>query len=71
MKNLKITISLVAACVAGMVILALISTSVIAQKKSKELQKPSVKIVKCKDNDSDCFIRATSACYGFFQERRF
>ncbi len=62
MKNLKIIISWVAACVTGIVLLALISTSVIAQKKSKQLQKPSAKILKCKDNDSDCFIRAANTC---------
>jgi len=59
MKNLKNAISLF---VGFIMLLALVSPSVIAQKKSKQLQKPSAKILKCKDNDSDCFIRAANTC---------
>ncbi len=59
MKNLKNDISLVVGC---MLLSTLASLDAIAQTKSKPQQKPSAKIVKCKDNDSDCFIRAANTC---------
>ncbi|MBA2501519.1 MAG: hypothetical protein H0V27_01440 [Pyrinomonadaceae bacterium] len=59
MKNLKNAISLF---VGFIMLLALVSPSVIAQKKSKRQRNPSVRIVKCDNNDSDCFIRAANTC---------
>jgi hypothetical protein len=47
---------------AKMLLSTLASLDAIAQTKSKPQQKPSAKIVKCKDNDSDCFIRAANTC---------
>ncbi|MEJ7848568.1 MAG: hypothetical protein WKF92_10820 [Pyrinomonadaceae bacterium] len=59
MKNLKNAISLIGGC---MFLSTLVSLDAIAQIKPKPQQKPSAKIVKCKDNDSDCFIRAANTC---------
>ena len=49
--------------VAGCTLLfSLGSLNGIAQKKSKRLQKPQVKIISCKTDDEDCFFRAAEIC---------
>jgi len=45
-----------------LVLLALLSPSVLAQKKSQRHGKPSARVVECKDNDTGCFIRAAHTC---------
>lgn len=59
MKNLKNTILPFVGCV---LLSALVSIDAKAQTKSNWFQKTSAKIIKCKDNDSDCFIRAAKTC---------
>lgn len=59
MKSLKNAISLAFWC---LLLSTLVSVDATARTKSKRLQKSSAKIVKCKDNDSDCFIRAANIC---------
>jgi hypothetical protein len=59
MKILKNAISLVFGCV---LLLTLVSFNATARTAPKQLQRSSAKIVKCKDNDSDCFIGAAHTC---------
>ncbi len=59
MKNLKNTISLVVGCI---LLSVLASVDATAQTKSKRLQKPSAKMINCKNGDDDCFIRAAGIC---------
>ncbi len=51
MKNLKKLVWLTAACITLLILLSLDAS---AQTKSGQLQNPSAKIIKCKNNDSDC-----------------
>ncbi|CAN5569035.1 hypothetical protein BH10ACI1_BH10ACI1_18480 [soil metagenome] len=59
MKNFKIIISLIVGC---LLLVNLVSIDATAQTKRKRRQKVSAKVIKCKDNDSDCFISAAKTC---------
>jgi hypothetical protein len=59
MKNLKNAVLSVIGCV---LLLALVCLDTNAQTKSKPMPMQSAKIVNCKTNNSDCFIRAANTC---------
>ena len=59
MKNLKKNILFV---IGYVVLSAFILLDVTAQTKTKRLPQSSAKMIKCKFNDSDCFIRAANTC---------
>jgi hypothetical protein len=60
MKNFKNTILLL---IGGILLSTLVSLdTTTAQTKTEQMQQTSAKMIKCKFNDSDCFIRAADTC---------